>query len=222
VGPRQSLRWPALSHTCQNILRRGCQRTYTVLIAAKILKVCFQDQWKRKKQTPEQKRVAKMAKLDPANWKSAKDVMDERQAEFRKRKREEDGELSDSPMIEPEKPKANQNLELPKVKKRKTVDPNVEPSIDPSGEPKTQETEEERLQRKKELKAAKKERKKEKKAKAKEKLDRQKARKKEAKQQQQQEKGNDSKEKKPKPVKTQKSSDSKGKEVDSSDSDSDE
>jgi len=43
------------------------------------------DQWQRKKQTKEQKRQAKRAKLDPANQKSAKDVMDENE---RKRKRE--------------------------------------------------------------------------------------------------------------------------------------
>ncbi|KAH0014091.1 SURF6-domain-containing protein, partial [Aureobasidium melanogenum] len=43
------------------------------------------DQWQRKKQTKEQKRQAKRAKFDPANQKSAKDVMDENE---RKRKRE--------------------------------------------------------------------------------------------------------------------------------------
>lgn len=45
----------------------------------------LQDQWQRKKQTKEQKRAAKRAKLDPENRKSAKDVMDENE---RKRKRE--------------------------------------------------------------------------------------------------------------------------------------
>ena len=45
----------------------------------------MQDQWQRKKQTKEQKRAAKKAKLDPANQKTAKDVMDENE---RKRKRE--------------------------------------------------------------------------------------------------------------------------------------
>ncbi|KAK4545045.1 hypothetical protein LTR36_003596 [Oleoguttula mirabilis] len=43
------------------------------------------EQWNRKKQTKEQKRAAKKAKLDPANQKSALDVMKERE---RKRKRE--------------------------------------------------------------------------------------------------------------------------------------
>lgn len=43
------------------------------------------EQWNRKKMTTEQKRAAKKAKLDPANHKSALDVMKERE---RKRKRE--------------------------------------------------------------------------------------------------------------------------------------
>ncbi|KAG8529302.1 uncharacterized protein KY384_005938 [Bacidia gigantensis] len=51
------------------------------------------DQWQRKKQTKDEARVAKMAKLDPSNFKSAKDVLDEQQAAQRKRKREEEGEL---------------------------------------------------------------------------------------------------------------------------------
>ncbi|OQO11574.1 hypothetical protein B0A48_03301 [Cryoendolithus antarcticus] len=43
------------------------------------------EQWRAKKQTKEEKRLAKKAKLDPANQKSALDVMKERE---RKRKRE--------------------------------------------------------------------------------------------------------------------------------------
>ncbi|CAK1366910.1 unnamed protein product [Cercospora beticola] len=43
------------------------------------------EQWNRKKQTKEQKRAAKKAKLDPANQKSALDIMKERE---KKRKRE--------------------------------------------------------------------------------------------------------------------------------------
>lgn len=49
------------------------------------------DQWQAKKQTKEQKRLARKAKLDPANQKTAKDVMDENE---RKRKRELEGEDS--------------------------------------------------------------------------------------------------------------------------------
>ena len=111
--------------------------------------------------------------------------MDERQAAILKRKREEDSELSDSSMVEPEKPKTDQILQNPKAKKRKLADPEPESSKTAKAEPNAQETEEERIQRRKEQKAAKKERKKEKKVKQKEKSERQKARKKEAKQQQQ-------------------------------------
>ncbi|KAB8257208.1 surfeit locus protein 6-domain-containing protein [Aspergillus pseudonomiae] len=47
------------------------------------------DQWKRKKQTKEEAREAKRAKLDPDAAKTAKDVMDEN---ARKRKRQEEGQ----------------------------------------------------------------------------------------------------------------------------------
>ncbi|KAK3707011.1 hypothetical protein LTR37_012343 [Vermiconidia calcicola] len=58
------------------------------------------EQWNRKKQTKEEKRAAKKAKLDPANNRSALDVMKEREAETLKksngkRKREEDGQDDD-------------------------------------------------------------------------------------------------------------------------------
>lgn len=53
----------------------------------------MQDQWKRKKQTKEQAREAKRAKLDPESAKTAKDVMDEN---ARKRKREDGTLESDS------------------------------------------------------------------------------------------------------------------------------
>ena len=60
----------------------------------------MQDQWHKKKQTKEEARSAKLAKFDPENAKSAKDVMDEN---ARKRKRDiEDG--SDVEGIEIEKP----------------------------------------------------------------------------------------------------------------------
>ncbi|KAJ5677666.1 uncharacterized protein N7477_003299 [Penicillium maclennaniae] len=51
------------------------------------------DQWQRKKQTKEQAREAKRAKLDPESGKTAKDVMDEN---ARKRKREDGTLESDS------------------------------------------------------------------------------------------------------------------------------
>lgn len=49
----------------------------------------IQDQWQKKKQTKEERRAAKKAKLDPKNYKSALDVHKENE---RKRKREIDGE----------------------------------------------------------------------------------------------------------------------------------
>ncbi|TPR01635.1 Major Facilitator Superfamily protein [Aspergillus niger] len=65
------------------------------------------DQWQRKKQTKEQAREAKRAKLDPDSAKSAKDVMDEN---ARKRKRDEEGngegdDSSDNGELGSEKPK---------------------------------------------------------------------------------------------------------------------
>jgi len=55
--------------------------------------LALQDQWQRKKQTKEQAREAKRAKLDPESAKTAKDVMDEN---ARKRKREDGTLESDS------------------------------------------------------------------------------------------------------------------------------
>ncbi|KAG9790890.1 hypothetical protein KCU88_g1117, partial [Aureobasidium melanogenum] len=150
------------------------------------------DQWQRKKQTPEQKRAAKMAKLDPDNWKSAKDLMDERAAAAalkRKRDDNEDAESvesADDDMSGLEQPKAIQDAQAGASKKRKTEGHNAPQSekvkdateLKPTGE-----TEEDSRRRKAELKAARRERKKERKAKAKEKLERQKARKMDGKQQ---------------------------------------
>jgi hypothetical protein len=113
-----------------------------------------------------------MAKLDPDNWKSAKDVMDERQAAYLKRKRDDDGESSDTPLVEPEKPRAQQGDLHPKAKKQKT-----EPAENQHAE-----TDEDRIRRKKEQRAAKRERKREEKAKEKQMKERLKARKREAKQ----------------------------------------
>ncbi|KAK5137189.1 hypothetical protein LTR08_000694 [Meristemomyces frigidus] len=69
------------------------------------------EQWNRKKQTKEQKKAAKKAKLDPANQKSALDVMKERE---RKRKRElgmedDDGEQKEEGVAVPDK---RQKVEL--------------------------------------------------------------------------------------------------------------
>ncbi|KAL8801115.1 MAG: hypothetical protein Q9200_007044 [Gallowayella weberi] len=50
----------------------------------------LEDQWQRKKQTKEEARAAKSAKLDPENSKSAKDILDERAKDAQKRKRDDD------------------------------------------------------------------------------------------------------------------------------------
>ncbi|KAI9847892.1 MAG: hypothetical protein M1838_000700 [Thelocarpon superellum] len=74
------------------------------------------DQWQKKKQTKEEARQAKLAKLDPDAAKSAKDVLDER-ARKRKRDEDEDGAgLDPRPAVEVEQPK--QGLK-PVTKKQK-------------------------------------------------------------------------------------------------------
>ena len=120
-----------------------------------------------------------MAKLDPDNWKSAKDVADEREAAARKRKRDDSDVSSDDGSVEPEHPKVEKSLDSPKSKKRKTVD-STQPS---KSEAHSEETPEQRQQRKREKKAAERERKKERKEKARLKSERQQARKKAEKQQ---------------------------------------
>ncbi|KAJ9667902.1 hypothetical protein H2201_002088 [Coniosporium apollinis] len=82
------------------------------------------DQWQRKKQTKEQKREAKRAKLDPANQKSAKDVMDENE---RKRKREMEGDDDVSDVDAPGKEKPGEGLKGAgkKAKKQKLDDGSV-------------------------------------------------------------------------------------------------
>ena len=137
--------------------------------------------------------------------------MDERQAAINKRKREEEGDISDSPMVDPEKPRADQQLQKPSAKRRKLTGLEPEPSANDGPTTDSQETEEQRIQRKKDQNAEKKQRKKEKKAKLKEKLERQKARKKEAKQQQQPQKESTSKEGSTKKVKSTTQADANGK-----------
>ncbi|EXJ94582.1 hypothetical protein A1O1_02978 [Capronia coronata CBS 617.96] len=139
------------------------------------------DQWQRKKQTPEQKKAAKMAKLDPDNWKSAKDVMEERAAAALKRKRTDDEELQDDepPVDETlglEVPKALQDAEAVVSKKRKIEAKTTTDTNTNTAQPK-EESAEDKKRRRAEQKAAKRERKRDQKLKAKEKLERQKARK---------------------------------------------
>ena len=88
-----------------------------------------QDQWQRKKQTKEQARAARMAKLDPENAKSAKDILDEQVANERKRKREEDGDKSDSERVEREKPISDSAKKRKQTKKQKREEKGVATSL---------------------------------------------------------------------------------------------
>jgi len=120
-----------------------------------------------------------MAKLDPDNWKSAKDVMDERAATALKRKRNEEdddaGHTSDHSDPEPSNPMQEEPSQI--TKKRK-----LEQQAEKQGQTKTQvpETEEQKTQRKVQQRAAKRERKQEAKARAKAKFERQQEKKKQA------------------------------------------
>ncbi|KAI4196336.1 MAG: hypothetical protein LQ346_003244 [Caloplaca aetnensis] len=81
------------------------------------------DQWQRKKQTKEEARAAKIAKLDPANSKSAKDVLDERAEQARKRKREEDDDESEvEGVVSSEAPIQGSKSQKKKAKKQKRED----------------------------------------------------------------------------------------------------
>lgn len=87
-----------------------------------VLTYLQQDQWGKKKQTPEERRSAKKAKLNPANHRTAKDVMDENE---RKRRREEgedveDEEASDLEAPSKEKPLEGLKQKQPKSKVQKT------------------------------------------------------------------------------------------------------
>ncbi|PKX94615.1 putative 60S ribosome biogenesis protein Rrp14 [Aspergillus novofumigatus IBT 16806] len=87
------------------------------------------DQWKRKKQTKEQAREAKRAKLDPDSAKTAKDVMDEN---ARKRKRDEEvqngSESSEEEELGSELPK--EGLKRGDVKSKKQKQAATEQSDD--------------------------------------------------------------------------------------------
>ncbi|KGO71686.1 Surfeit locus 6 [Penicillium italicum] len=84
------------------------------------------DQWQRKKQTKEQAREAKRAKLNPEAAKTAKDVMDEN---ARKRKREDGTLESDSSDGEmgTETPKEGLNRGTANIKKLKQVEKTDKP-----------------------------------------------------------------------------------------------
>ena len=148
--------------------------------------------------------------------------MDERQAAILKRKREEEGNLSDSPMVNAEQSKADQDVQNTKAKKRKLGDSKSQPSVDVGASVEAQDTEEQRVQRRKEQKAEKKQRKKEKKAKLKDKLERQKARKKEAKQHKKSQEEGELKERNTKKDKSRTDPDAKDKRQASTEDESDE
>lgn len=125
-----------------------------------------------------------MAKLDPDNWKSAKDVMDERAAAALKRKRDDEMDEGSADTgalegIELEPPKVMQDADNPKAKKRKVEGQTANPT---KNTPVAEETEEELKHRKAMKKAEKREKKQAKKTKAKEKQERQKAKKRETEQ----------------------------------------
>ncbi|KAJ5879008.1 hypothetical protein N7455_002473 [Penicillium solitum] len=91
------------------------------------------DQWQRKKQTKEQAREAKRAKLNPEAAKTAKDVMDEN---ARKRKREDGTLESDSSDGEmgTETPKEGLNRGAANIKKQKQVEKTDKPDADKAAE----------------------------------------------------------------------------------------
>jgi hypothetical protein len=120
-----------------------------------------------------------MAKLDPDNWKSAKDVMDERAAAALKRKRDdEDDDVVDTPdSTNLETSKATQEGQSHNPKK-----PKLESKDGKRGKSENQqpETEEQKKERKALQRAAKRERKQDAKAKAKAKFERQQEKKQQA------------------------------------------
>ncbi|RAK88134.1 60S ribosome biogenesis protein Rrp14 [Aspergillus costaricaensis CBS 115574] len=120
------------------------------------------DQWQRKKQTKEQAREAKRAKLDPDSAKSAKDVMDEN---ARKRKRDEEGngeedDSSDNGELGSEKPKEGLKRGDANSKKQKQAEDSADAERTPA---KSAEEAEARKKLKEEKKAQKKAAQKEKK-----------------------------------------------------------
>lgn len=101
-------------------MARTTQYASRNLVISQRLLTPSQDQWQRKKQSKEEKRKAKMAKLDPANNISALDVHKENE---RKRKRElgeEDEQPSDLEGASKEMPKEGLKPTKQNSKKQKT------------------------------------------------------------------------------------------------------
>lgn len=80
----------------------------------------MQDQWQRKKQSKEERIKAKKAKLDPASYKSAKDVLDENERK-RKRELENDSESHSPEETSIEKPREGMKAQKPKKQKTKNI-----------------------------------------------------------------------------------------------------
>ncbi|KAL8932375.1 MAG: hypothetical protein Q9216_006864 [Gyalolechia sp. 2 TL-2023] len=90
------------------------------------------DQWQRKKQTKEDARAAKRAKLDPDNSKSAKDILDERAENAKKRKRDESDDGSGVDNVLPEASIQGSKSQKKKAKKQKREDKGGKVSHGPS------------------------------------------------------------------------------------------
>lgn len=81
------------------------------------------EQWNRKKQSKEEKRAAKKAKLDPANQKSALDVLKEKEAEvIRKRKRKDDAEEAMDAEALGKRMKAEQDQDAAEARRREKAE----------------------------------------------------------------------------------------------------
>lgn len=127
-----------------------------------------QEEYRKKKQTPEERRAARLAKLNPENHKTAKDVMDENE---RKRKRELEAEDQDASSDNENTEKPGEGMKLP-TQKRAKVDKKTQDVQKPSnsskasteqqapainGEKSEEQKHVERAQKRKEKEAAKKE-----------------------------------------------------------------
>ncbi|EEP77124.1 predicted protein [Uncinocarpus reesii 1704] len=115
----------------------------------------LEDQWQRKKQTKEQARNAKRAKLDPDAAKTAKDVMDEN---ARKRKREDGEPESEDAEIGSERPLEGLKRADHKPKKQKQanqLDDGQPVEATSSNNTTTGDEEDERLKQRQERKTAK-------------------------------------------------------------------
>jgi hypothetical protein len=81
------------------------------------------EQWNRKKQSKDEKRAAKKAKLDPANQKSALDVLKEKEAEaLRKRKRKSDADEEDEGLEGGKRMKRDEDADAAEARRREKAE----------------------------------------------------------------------------------------------------